>query len=45
MEVQTWVPVIMSQQEIGNTVKWAKGANLNIVNLQAGTVGGMYFQS
>ncbi len=45
LEVQTWVPGMLSRQEVDSTIKWAKDANFNVVILQARTVADAYYDS
>ncbi len=45
IQVHTWIPGMLSKQEIDDTVKWAKDANCNLVILQARRVADAVYNS
>ena len=45
LQVHTWIPGMLSPQQVDETVKWAKDANFNIVVLQARRVGDACYNS
>lgn len=45
IQVHTWIPGMLSQKEIDETVQWAKDANMNVLIMQARRVGDAYYDS
>ena len=45
VQVHTWIPGMLSAQEIDDTINWAKSCNMNIIMFQARKVGDAYYDS
>lgn len=45
IQVHTWVPGMLSPEEIDETIEWAKKANINVLMVQARRVGDAYYDS
>lgn len=43
--VHTWIPGMLSKQELDDSLKWAKDANMNAIIVQARRVGDAYYRS
>ena len=45
VSVHTWIPGMLSKQEIDDSIAWAKKANMNAIIVQARRVGDSYYKS
>ncbi len=45
VQVHTWIPGMLSAQEIDDTIKWTKSCNMNVIMFQARKVGDAYYNS